>query len=119
MTSPLQAVSLPELPDPTYIYHDSDEEGGDDLFEFARSGPVDIDDIYEGGVCTECKRLYTGDQMRTYAISAHEAEVGRLREVLERLATAAGDSVATGVIAAHLDSAYDDARAALTQGETK
>jgi len=52
-------------------------------------------------------------------LAAKEAEVGRLREALMRLADAAGDSVATGVIAAHLDSAYDHARAALTQGETK
>ena len=65
--------AMPELPEPTYIYHTSDEEGGDDLFEFAHSGAVDIDEHYEGGVCSDCVRLYTADQMREYARAATTA----------------------------------------------
>jgi len=129
------AAKLPELPDPTYIYHTSEEEGGDDLFEFSRSGAVDVDDIYEGGVCTECVRLYTGDQMRAYALSAlsaNEAEVGRLRDRYDALITKIDDAWANYermgevcpfegqpmIYAATLEEIHE-ARAALTQGETK
>jgi hypothetical protein len=58
---------MPKLPDPTYIYHIADEQGADDLYEFATAGDVDIDVIYEGGVCPDCVRLYTADQVRAYA----------------------------------------------------
>ena len=63
--APVGELDLPQLPDPTYIYHDA-EQGEDDLFDFSESGAVD-----EG--CPKCKRLYTADQMRAYARAALSA----------------------------------------------
>lgn len=52
-----------ELPDPKYIYHNSEMPGEDELFEFVDSGAVDED-------CPNCERLYTADQLRTAVAAA-------------------------------------------------
>jgi hypothetical protein len=103
MTTPsTQAAGLPELPKPARRMRH----------------PEDFNVIVD---------YFNTDQMRTYArsaISAHEAEVGRLREALEKISNLDPENDS--------DEGFNEwgeaecfykaqliARAALTQGETK
>lgn len=63
----MKDIELPPLPDPKYIWHDADEPGEAELFEFEFSGAVD-------GRCDICERLYTNEQMQSYARAAVEAD---------------------------------------------
>lgn len=60
-------IKLPPLPDPKYIWHDADEPGEAELFEFEFAGAVD-------GRCDICERLYSKAQMDAYARAAVEAD---------------------------------------------
>lgn len=63
----MKDIELPPLPDPKYIWHDADDPGEAELFEFEFSGAVD-------GRCDICERLYSGEQMSAYARAAIEAD---------------------------------------------
>lgn len=62
----MKDIELPPRPDPKYIYHDADDPGEADLYEFEFAGAVD-------GRYDICERLYTGDQLQAYARAAVEA----------------------------------------------
>lgn len=70
MTAAPNRAELPALPEPKYIYHDNGVAGEDDLFVFAQSGPVDTNG--NGGLCTDCERLYTLAQVEAIRDEALE-----------------------------------------------